>query len=422
MYSSADDNVQQPEEAVRVVPLLRNRDYLLLWGGQTISLVGSGISQFAFPLLVLALTASPLAAGIAGAFNSLPYIILSLPAGALIDRWDRKRVMVICDTVRMINIASIPLAFLLFGQSSLLQIYLVSLIEGSFFTFFNIAETACLPRVVAKEQLPAATAQSEVTYGLSVLISPSLGGLFYSIGQLFPFLADAISYAASVFSLLFIRTAFQGERVATPLRLRQEISEGLIWLWRQPLIRYMAFLTGGINLFSAGIVLVVVVIAQHQGASPAMIGVIFAIAGIGTVLGSLLGGVVQRRFSFGLVIIGSCLLLTLLWPLYIIIPNSLLLGAITASLYIVIPIYNVVQFSYRLALIPDEMQGRVNSVFRLLAFGFMPLGFALTGILLQNFGVLTTVIVATTGFLLLTLLTWGNAAVREARPLAELES
>src|SRR5438067_2202096 len=81
----------------RLAPLWRNRDYMLLWSGQTISSLGSGVSGIVFPLLILAITHSAAAAGIAGALNTLPYVLFSLPAGALVDRWDRKRVMIICD-------------------------------------------------------------------------------------------------------------------------------------------------------------------------------------------------------------------------------------------------------------------------------------------------------------------------------------
>src|SRR5436853_3734320 len=110
--------------------LWRNRDYMLLWSGQVVSSVGTQASQLAFPLLILALTRSPAQAGFAGALRALPYLIFSLPAGALIDRWDRKRVMILCDTGRALSMASIPIALVL-GHLTILQLYLVSLVEGS---------------------------------------------------------------------------------------------------------------------------------------------------------------------------------------------------------------------------------------------------------------------------------------------------
>ena len=117
---------------------------MLLWSGQVVSSVGTQVSQLAFPLLILALTGSAAQAGFAGALRALPYLFFSLPAGALIDRWDRKLTMIICDSGRAISLASIPIAYA-FGDLTIIQLYLVSAIEGTLFVFFNIAEAACLP-------------------------------------------------------------------------------------------------------------------------------------------------------------------------------------------------------------------------------------------------------------------------------------
>src|SRR5258708_636479 len=151
--------------------LWRNRDYLLLISGQAVSLAGSQFSLIAFPLLALFISGSPAQAGLIGSMRLLPYFLLSLPAGALSDRWDRKRVMQICNAGRGLSLASIPIAFAL-GHLTLAQLYLVSLIEGTLFVFFDLAEVACLPRVVAREQIVAATAQSEMVYNVSFLLGP----------------------------------------------------------------------------------------------------------------------------------------------------------------------------------------------------------------------------------------------------------
>src|SRR3989440_9549688 len=246
---STNDTIKHSEQTQPNKPktLWRNRDYMLLWSGQVISSIGTQVSTLAFPLLVLALTRSPAQAGFAGALRALPYLIFSLPAGALIDRWDRKRVMIFCDTGRALSMASIPFAFAI-GQLTILQLFIVSAIEGTLFVFFNIAEAACLPRVVPRAQLPAATAQNMATDGITVLAGPPLGGALYLIGNVLPFLADAISYFASVISLFFIKTNFQEKRLAAPRKLWVEIYEGLKWLWQEPLNRLIAILTGGNNL------------------------------------------------------------------------------------------------------------------------------------------------------------------------------
>src|SRR5436305_15164836 len=143
----------------RSIPLWRNRDYMLLWSGQMISSIGTRVSLLAFPLLILAITHSPAQAGLIAALRGLPYALFILPAGALIDHWDRKRVMILCDSGRALALGSIPVALIL-GHLTIIQLAIVSLVEGTLFTFFGLAETACLPQVVTKEQLPGAAAQN----------------------------------------------------------------------------------------------------------------------------------------------------------------------------------------------------------------------------------------------------------------------
>ena len=404
----------------RSVPLWRNLDYMLLWSGQTVSTIGTEVSTLAFPLLILALTGSPAQAGFAGALRAFPYLVFSLPAGALIDRWNRKRVMILSDIGRALSMASIPVA-LVFWHVTILQLYLVSLIEWTLFVFFNLAEVACLPRVVEKEQLPAASAQHEVTFGITSLIGPSLGGALYSMARMLPFLADAISYGASVGSLFFIRTKFQEERVKAPRNLWVEIREGLVWLWQQPLIRFMAILTGGFNLLLSGFALIIIVIAQQQHASSFTIGLIFAAGGIGAVVGAIFAPAMQKRLTFAQAIIGTTVLTAIILPLYAIAPNVFFLGVITVFAYGIGPIYNVVQFSYRLALIPDKLQGRVNSVFRLIAFGGQPLGLASTGLLIQTVGVIQAILVCAAGMALFAVATIANRHVRGAKPLNDVQ-
>ncbi len=417
------DNAKNTKDVTPRQPrsLWLNRDFMLLWSGQVVSNVGTQVSTLAFPLLILALTGSPAQAGFAGALRALPYLIFSLPAGALIDRWDRKLTMILCDTGRALSLASIPVA-LAIGHLTIIQLYLVSAIEGTLFVFFNIAEAACLPRVVPKEQLPAATAQNMATDGVTQLVGPSLGGALFTAGRMLPFLADAISYAVSVCSLFFIRVKFQKERVAARRKLWVEIREGLAWLWRHPLIRFIAIVTGGYNLISSGFILIIIVLAQRQHASSFIIGLIFAIGGIGGIIGAVAAPFFQKRLSFGQAIIGTMWLSALFMPLYAIAPNPLVLGIITAAAFIAGPLYNVVQFSYRSALIPDELQGRVNSVFRLIAFGGQPLGLALTGVLIQNVGVIQTILIDSVGLALLALSATLNGHVRNARPLVEIEN
>jgi MFS family permease len=396
--------------------LWRNRDYMLLWSGQVISTLGSTASGIVFPLLILAITNSPAAAGIAGALQTVPYLLFSLPAGALIDRWDRKRVMILCDTGRAINMASIPVAVAL-GALTIWQIYVVAFIEGTLFVFFNIAEVAALPRVVPKSQIPAATAQNQAAFGVAGIAGPSIGTFLYgTLGRMAPFLADAISYIVSVGSLYFIKTRFQTER-PQPVEgrhLGREIMEGLRWLWRQPVVRFMAFDAGISNLVFSSIVLVLIVLARQMGSPDGAIGAIFSVGSVGAILGSLAGGRLHSRFTFGQIIVWTAWAQALLYPLYAVAPNFLVLGAISAGIFLVVPIASVAILSYRASLIPDELQGRVNSAVRLIAFGFQPLGSILAGFLIERFGVMSAVATFSACLIGLAIVVTLNRNVREA--------
>jgi predicted MFS family arabinose efflux permease len=306
------------------------------------------------------------------------------------------------------------------GHLTIVQLYIAATVEGTLYVFFNLAEVACLPRVVPTEQLPEASGRNQAAETAAFIVASPMGGfLFQSLGRTVPWIFDSISYVVSVISLTFIKTEFQAERTAAQRKLRVEIMEGLRWLWQQRLIRYMAFCTGMLNLVGTGTLLPLYVLARHQGASPAIIGSMFAVGSIGGVAGSLFGPWIQRRYTFGQVIIATVWLQALFTPLYAIAPNTLLLGVISAFIFVNGPVYNVVQFSYRLALIPDELQGRVNSAFRLVAFGFNPLGGALSGVLIQRYGAVTTVLVFSVILLSVAVLTMVNPQVRHARPLAE---
>ncbi len=400
--------------------LWRNRDYMLLWSGQLVSSVGTTITQTAYPLLVWDLSHSAALVGLVGGLGTLPYLLLSLIAGALVDRWNRKRVMIICDAGRALNLVSVLTALFL-KHLTIVQICVCTLVEGVFYVFFNLAEVACLPRVVDKKLLPQAVAQNDATMSTTSLVGPLLGGALYSLSQVIPFLCDALSYAISVLTLNLIKAPFQEERQRSSRKILAEIGEGLSWLWHQPLIRYIAFLTGGLNLINSGTVPILLVLVKQQHGSSLLYGAILTIGGAGGILGSLLGAPVQQRFRFGQVIICVLWVNALLFPLYAVAPNPIFLGVILACLFITSPIYNVVQFSYRAALIPDALQGRVNSVFRLMAFGFQPIGWVLGGLFIQWFQVTPTILIFAAWGLFLAILTSVNRHVIAAGRPGEID-
>src|SRR5215213_1188769 len=388
---------------------------MLLWCGQAVNVIGTQVSQIAYPLLVLALTRSPAQAGFVAAARTVPWLLFALPAGALVDRWNRKRVMMLCSAGSGVALASIAVAYAL-GMLTIWQIVVVSFVEGTFGLVFGLAESSALLHVVTKEQLPTAVAQQQAQYSVAALIGPPLGGALYSISHLLPFLVDSASYIVSAGSLGFIRTQFQRVQDASQRSLLQDIGEGIDWLWRHPLIRFMAFLTGSINVTS-GLSLIIIVLATRQGASAPAIGAIFAVAGVGGICGAVLAPRIQRRLSFGHAIIGLCWFFAASFASFAFARTLPAIALLLLIENLVAPTYDTVQYSYRLALIPDALQGRVNSVFRLVALGTQPLGLALTGILLEDIGAEPTVLVFAAWLSIVAIITSVNGHVRHAPSL-----
>ena len=169
------------------VPLRRNRDFMLLWGGQTLSELGSQFSLVAYPLLVLALTGSAAKAGVVGFAKTVPIAVFALPAGALADRVNRKHLMVACDGVRAIALVTIPVA-LAAGGVPYAVIVAVAFIDGSGFVFSYVAERGALRQLVAREQLGEAVARNESRTFAANMAGPPLGGLLFGLGRAIPFL------------------------------------------------------------------------------------------------------------------------------------------------------------------------------------------------------------------------------------------
>jgi predicted MFS family arabinose efflux permease len=387
---------------------------MLLWGGQVVTTLGAQASGIIYPLLILALTGSPAQASAATALRMLPYLVLSLPVGALIDRWDRRRVMLVCHAGRGLAVASLPAAMamevLVVGH-----IYVVAVIEGALHVFFNIAETAALPRVVSAGQLHQATAQNQAGFAAAMVAGPALGSwLYQAVGRGFPFVVDAASHVFGAWAVWRMRTSLAPAATATRTHLRAEVAEGLRWLWQQRVVRDMALITSGVNFVHAALPLILIVRGKELGAGAAQIGLVFSLGGVGAILGAALGGAAARRLSFGQAIVGSVAVQAACFPFLLLCPGPLSLGAVYALMMLFGPVYNVVQFTYRIALIPDALQGRVNSSFRLIAFLLTPVGAALCGVLLERGGSGWAVAVFGALYALLALVTALDPAVRKA--------
>jgi MFS family permease len=387
--STADSATRPP--AAPPVSLRRNRDFMVLWTSQVVSTVGSRVSSIAYPLLVLAVTHSPAKAGVVGFAQTLPFLLLYLPAGAFIDRRDRKRTMIVCDAGRAVALGSIAVTVAL-GWLSLAQVVAVALIEGSLFVLFDLAEGAALPQLVTGEQLQTAIAQNQAkTQGADVVGQP-LGAVLFSTAPLLPFLVDAVSYLVSFVALLFIRRPFRQPRTRQPTNLRVEIAEGLLWVWRQPFLRAAVGVIGGVNLVFNALTLVLIVRARELGASPALIGAMFAFVGVGGLLGSFVAPWVQRRFGARRVLVTIGWLWVAEIGVLALLPNALSLGVVSGVRSFAAPAFNVVVNSHVYRVTPDRLLGRVRCAARLVAWGSIPLGALAGGFLASAFGAQTTLL------------------------------
>jgi MFS family permease len=393
----------------------------VLWSGQVVSTIGTRITGIAFPLLVLALTQSPAKAGIVGFAQTLPYMLLYLPAGALVDRWDRKRIMLYADAARALALGSLAIALAL-DVLTYTHIVAVAFVEGCGFVFFSLAESAALPQIVAKEQLPAAVAQNQARLQGADLAGQPLGGLLFGLHRLLPFAVDAISYAISFVSLLFIRPTLQEERERAPTRLRAEIVEGVTWLWRQPFMRAAVFLVAGSNFAFAAMVLALIVRAKDLGASSATVGLMLAFLGAGAIAGSLVAPWVQRQVHPKAVMIGSFWIWAAAAFVSVFIENAYALGAVWAVGGAFGPIFNVTFASYRYALVPDRLLARVGSAALVVAWGAIPLGQLTAGLLLESIGTLSSILVIAAMMAAVGLAATLSRTVRRAPRVEELLS
>src|SRR2546423_3431826 len=212
---------------------------MLLQAGQLLSSAGTQSTSIAYPLLVLAITHSPAKAGIVSFARIVPAALLALPAGVAADSWNRKRLMIVADGVRVLAVGSLAAAILL-HRIAFWQIPLVAFVEGAGAVLFSTALSGALRAVVPIRQLPAATGAQTGRQAAVQLAGPPLGGALFGLARALPFLVDAASYAFSTLSLLAMRTPFQEEREPDRASLRSQLVEGFRFLWSRPFLRTCA--------------------------------------------------------------------------------------------------------------------------------------------------------------------------------------
>jgi MFS family permease len=409
----------RPTAERELVPLRRNRDFVLLQVGQALSTVGSEASGIAYTLLVLALSGSPAKAGVAAFARLVPYALFALPAGVASDRFNRKWLMIWADVVRVVALAALGLSIAT-GHVTFAQIVVVAFIEGTMFVIFNIAEIGAVRSVVPAPQLQDAFATEQARMSSVYLAGPPLGGALLGLARSLPFLVDAISYAFSTGTLLAMRTPFQEERDERETAgLWTQIKEGMAWLWSHAFLRTCALLFVGGNFLFGALNLLLIVAAQRQGFSSAAIGALVAVTGAFSLLGSIAAPRFLRMLPMRAVLVLSAWLAVGI-AAFVIEPNVFVLVAGTAPLIFFNPTVNAMVIGYRVALVPDRLQGRVNSVARSLALLAYPLGPVVAGVLLASYSVRTAAAFVLAGFVILAIATTVNRSIRGAPSFDEV--
>lgn len=391
-----------------------------LWSSAGFSNLADGVMKVALPLVAVRYTDSPLLiAGLAFAF-SLPWLLFALTAGALADRLDRRRLMIAANTARAALLAALAIATVA-GAGSIWLLYVAAVFVGTAETVYDTSSQSILPQLVGRDALARANGRlyaAELT--ANQFIGPPLGGFLVAAGVGLAFGAPAALWLVAIGLLLLLRGDFRVDHPGTTT-IRADIAEGLRFLWSSTLLRVLAFMVGGFNFASNAMFTVFVLYAvgpaSPMGLDDPAYGLLLTASALGSVLGTFLAEGAERLFgrsrALAISIVGS--VLTVATPAFTtspwIIGAAFFVGGVTVSLW------NVITVSLRQRVTPHRLLGRLNSAYRLLAWGTIPLGAAAGGIAAQAFGLQAVFIGA--GVVILCLLT-GMIWVTDAR-MAEAE-
>ncbi|MEN3308220.1 MAG: hypothetical protein V7603_4422 [Micromonosporaceae bacterium] len=392
-------------------PLRRNRNYRVLWMSQALSEFGFSASTIAFPLLVLAITGSAAASGLVLGTVAIAQLLAGLPAGALVDRYNRKRIMLCCEAAQALAAGSLVAALWL-GVARVPHMVAVAAVIGVCAALFEPAEDASLPNLVPAEQVATAVAMNAARTSLGQLSGTAAGGFLFALGRLVPFAADALTHTAAFASLTLLRLPAR-ERTAVPdPHLGREVVAGLRWVWGHRHIRITALCAIVLNLFFSAFYIIVIVLAHSRGVPSGQIGVMAAMLGVGGILGALSAPYLSGKLSPYLSIAAVFWVLTVLTPVAVLVPNGYLMGVLFAAMAFLPPTANTTIVSQQLLLTPDELRGRLGSVIGLASGLAAAAGPVVGGVLTQLVSGDVAVLICAAGILAVTLTVTVNRTLR----------
>lgn len=382
-----------------------HHDFRRLWAGDTISQFGSTIGMTVIPLLAAGvLNATPFEMGLLAAAGTMAFLLIGLPAGVWVDRMRRKPLMIAMDVVRALLMLSVPVAWWL-GVLDLPQLILVSLAVGVCTVFFDVAYQSYLPSLVGREQLVEGNSKLQASLSVAEVSGPAIGGYFAQfLGAANGVLATGLGYLSSAFFLFRIKAVEPApERHASP-NLRREVAEGLRFVFDNVTLRMIVACTGTSNFFH-GIqnAVMILFLLQVAGLSEGTAGLVLSAGGV--------GGVVGAAFAHRLgLLLGQARMIWLIplltWPFTLTLPFisdgwGIVLPMIGLAVSVFgIVVYNVGQVSYRQAICPDHLLGRMNASIRWVVWGSTPLGALLGGVLASWIGIVATLWISLVGSVL----------------------
>ena len=362
--------------------LWRNRDFKIILLGQGATAFGDGVRNTALPLLVLALTGSGVLMGVVGILQTLPDLFLGLVAGVYADRHDRRRIMLWADLGRGALTALVPISFGL-GLPTMAVILIVTAPINVLRVFWLASWTSVMPNLVGRSLVARAASLAEAFFSLAFLIGPAIAGVLVGLIGPAPTLAvDALTFVASVASLLLIRRPLQSRTPGGEIDIVGDVVEGLRYVWGNSTLRTIVAFWGAIQIVSGPVnVAIIFLLAQDRGLPPEAVGITLSAISAGYLTGALVAGAASRQ-RLGLVMLGGSALGALgviaiglvPWPL-VLVPVAI---AGLAEAFVLIS-----YLTLRTTIPPDELLGRVGSTARTISVGLMPIGFAATGLLLD---------------------------------------
>lgn len=375
--------------------LRRNLDFQVLWAGGAVSQLGSSMSFFVFPLLGYAISGSTAQAALVETAYALGCVVAQLPAGALVDRWNRRTVLLGVSASGAL-LYGVFAAAALAGVLTIPHLLLAALLTGVAGTFFQPAESAAIRQVVARENLPSAMAQNQARMHVASLVGAPVGGVLYSIARSLPFAVDAVTYAVSCLAISRIRTALpapvrhQRDRGDVIRGMGRDVVEGLRFVWRSSFLRVFLVYAAISNAANLAFFVVLTLRLVQEGVHPAAIGLIDTAAALAGIAGAAAAPVILRRMPTGWLAIASAWV----WvPATLPMPYTSDVAALAALLALGVflnPVGNAALSSYRIAITPDRLQGRAQTAMNFAAMLAMPFGPLAGGVLMAHLGATTT--------------------------------